>query len=170
MKLEVRIEIAETGDQTAISAVRILWREYAKYLLTLLGPEHVNLNTFDTELERLPGEYAPPRGALLLAHSENIPAGCVGVRTIDTLQGCAAFELRRLWASPGFRQLGIGRMLLDAAMDWVKRSGGSGLYLDSVADKMPEAVRLYRATGFRECDRYNKNSIPGIAFFHKTVV
>lgn len=170
MQPPLRIQIIGPDDESALNAVRMLWREYAEYLLALLGPEHVSLDNYCEELQRLPAEYAAPGGALTLAIAENLPAGCAGIRKIVTTQGVPAFELRRLWVSPRFRRVGAARALLTAASDWVKNVGGSELYLDCVAHKMPAAVLLYRAAGFQACDRYNKNSIPGIAFFRKTVV
>src|SRR5262245_46003457 len=37
---------------------------------------------FDRELAELPGDYAPPRGRLVLALSGDRPAGCVALRPL----------------------------------------------------------------------------------------
>jgi len=163
------IRIADGREAADLEAVRILWREYGELLLALLGPEHVCLTSFESELNLLPGKYAAPGGALLLARMEGSPAGCVGIRTIQTASGENVSELRRLWVTPKYRRYGIGKELLAAAIDQAKKSCHRELYLDTVRDKMPEAVRLYRSAEFRECDRYNKNPTPGLAFFHKTL-
>ena len=57
-----------------VEEVRALVREYAASL-----PFALDFQDFDRELNELPGDYAPPRGALLLARG----AGCVGLRPID---------------------------------------------------------------------------------------
>src|SRR5882724_954039 len=93
---------------------------------------------FDGELAGLPGAYGPPRGALLLARGE----GCVGVR-------------------PQARGTGLGRALAAAAVAHARETGFSRLVLDTLPDKMAEAVALYRAMGFIETGPYLPQPTPG---------
>ena len=55
--------------------VRDIFREYAQSLAIDLC-----FQGFDEELAALPGDYAPPRGALLLAEVEGAIAGCCALR------------------------------------------------------------------------------------------
>lgn len=70
------IEIGEALDPAAIAHARILLQEYQEALGIDLG-----FQGFAAELETLPGEYAPPRGRLLLARDDDAVAGCVAMRS-----------------------------------------------------------------------------------------
>ena len=81
-----------------------------------------------------------------------------------------AIEMKRLWARPAFRGLGLGRTLMQAAVDRARSSGGIAIYLDTVPEAMPEANRLYAATGFEPVGRYKDNEVPGVVFFRSSLV
>ena len=115
--------------------------------------------TSTSELAHLPGDYAPPGGALLLARVSGIPAGCVAVRRIDAGIG----ELKRLYVRPVQRGLGLGRLLTEAAAERARELGYQRLRLDT-APEMTAAHELYRRLGFREIDPYRENPVPGTRF------
>ena len=71
------IELASVQSPAQLDAVRDLFREYA-------GSVGVDLcfQNFDAELAALPGDYAEPGGALLLALVDGQPAGCCALRPI----------------------------------------------------------------------------------------
>jgi GNAT superfamily N-acetyltransferase len=108
---------------------------------------------FDGELATLPGAYGPPRGALLLAPGE----GCAGVRALDA----ATAELKRLYVRPRARGTGLGRTLTAAAISHARETGFSRLVLDTLPDKMAEAVALYRSMGFADSAPYLPEPTPG---------
>jgi len=72
--------------------------------------------------------------------------------------------MKRLWIEPSTRGTGLGRSLIQAAMEWSRAQCAKELLLDTVADAMPEAVLLYRRMGFVETERHNANPIPGLLF------
>jgi GNAT superfamily N-acetyltransferase len=102
---------------------------------------------FDDELKGLPGAYAPPRGALLLAQG----LGCVAVRPLDD----STAEMKRLYVRPAARGTGLGRSLAQAAVAHGRELGFSRLVLDTIAEKMPEAVALYASMGFQPIPSYS---------------
>lgn len=161
------IEAVSAEDASGKQSVRQLWREYAEHLLAVLGPDHVCMRDFETSLNDLPGEHSPPAGALLLAVASDDFAGCVGMRPVHLESGELTGEIRRMWVRPKYRGRGVGRSLLEAAVDASRSAGYRTVYLDTVLGKMTEAVSLYRSAGFVECARYNQNAIPGIHFFRK---
>jgi len=108
---------------------------------------------FDGELAALPGAYGPPRGALLLAPGD----GCVGVRPLDA----ATAEMKRLYVRPQARGTGLGRVLARAAVAHAREAGFSRLVLDTLPDKMAEAVALYRSMGFADTAPYLPEPTPG---------
>jgi ribosomal protein S18 acetylase RimI-like enzyme len=57
------------------------------------------------------------------------------------------YELSKMAVETGFRGLGAGRKLLDAAIAEYARLGGSVLFLESSKRLLP-ALRLYESAGF----------------------
>jgi GNAT superfamily N-acetyltransferase len=108
---------------------------------------------FDEELASLPGAYAPPRGALLLAPGQ----GCVALRALDARTA----EMKRLYVRPAARGAGLGRELAEAAVSRARELGFSRLVLDTIAERMEEAVRLYRSIGFCDAPPYLDQPTPG---------
>jgi len=110
---------------------------------------YFDAEAFEEELAMLPGEYAPPYGALLLAYCDSGPAGCVALRRIDS----AACEMKRMFVYPQFHGKGLGRALGDAIVREAKSSGYSLMRLDTSVRQL-EAQHLYARLGFRRIDPY----------------
>jgi putative acetyltransferase len=111
---------------------------------------------YEQELATLPGDYAPPRGALLLARVDDAPAGCIALRPVDSDTG----EIKRLFVRPQFRRNGIGRTLAEQAIVLARAAGCRRVCLDTLPT-MPEARALYAALGFKRCAPYYDNSCIG---------
>ncbi len=114
---------------------------------------------FDREVAGLPGAYAPPRGALLLAMDGERPVGCVALRALDE-RTC---ELKRLYVRPVARGRGVGRRLCEAVIAGARERGYARMKLDTVP-QMAEAIALYRVLGFAPTAPYRHNPIPGALF------
>ena len=111
---------------------------------------------FQAEVAGLPGDYAPPRGRLLLAWVDGRLAGCGALRPL----GGDAAELKRMWVRPSFRGLGLGRAVAEALLVEARAQGYAQVRLDTLPS-MTEAQALYRSLGFREVPPYNDNPHPG---------
>ena len=148
---ELDITFADKGD---LPAVRALLREYAAALAVSL-----DFQDFDREVESLPGDYAPPGGALLVARAGGVPEGCVGLRRLDD-ETC---EMKRLYVRPALRGLGAGRRLAAALLDEARRRGYRRMRLDTLPG-MERAQALYEELGFREIPPYTRNPVPGARF------
>lgn len=120
---------------------------------------------FDVTLSADPeaSDMCPPRGTFLLALSDGLPMGCVGVKGTDKGYG----EIKRLWVSPAARGMGLARQLMMRAEQEARALSIPTLRLDTNS-ALPEAIALYRATGWTEIDRFNDDPYPDF-FFEKAV-
>ena len=148
----VEVRLAASADDVAL--VRELFIEYA----ASLGFD-LSFQGFDREVASLPGDYAPPRGALLLAVDGSVPAGCVGLRAWDE-DTC---EMKRLYVRSAHRGKGAGSSLVRRLLEEARTRGYRRMRLDTVPG-MDAAIALYRAAGFREIAPYRANPIPGALF------
>ena len=150
---QIELLAAETPAQ--IDAVRALFREYADSLSVDLC-----FQNFEAELAGLPGDYAPPGGALLLALVDGAAAGCVAMRALPESDHTNACEMKRLYVKRAFRRFGLGRLLTQQLMDLATQAGHSCMLLDTL-DDMEAARGLYTSLGFEEIPPYYFNPIPG---------
>jgi GNAT superfamily N-acetyltransferase len=138
-----------------IPAVRLLFGEYAE-----LVAEALCFQNFDREMEALPGAYAPPGGALLIAREGAAAAGCVALRQLDDATG----EMKRMYVRERYRGSGLGRRLAVAVIEQAKSRNYARLMLDTLP-KLASAIALYRDLGFRECGPYLPAPTPGALCF-----
>lgn len=162
-------------ESDAVDAARKILLDYAEALGVDLG-----FQNFDDELAMLPGDYAAPRGTLLLALVRQKPdatvspentlkladgsiaqvAGCCALRPLDSADCPNAAEMKRLYVRPAFRGMGLGRQLADAILDAARHAGYSHVLLDTL-DDMEAARTLYEELGFVEIPPYYHNPIAG---------
>jgi putative acetyltransferase len=144
---------AAAGDADK-QAVRALFQEYATSVTS-----DICFQGFAAELAGLPGDYAAPRGCLLLAEYEGVAVGCVGVRPIDT----AVCEMKRLFVRRVARGLGAGRLLAEGAVVFGRAAGYRVMRLETLPD-MKRAQKLYRHLGFAEIPSYRANPAEGAIY------
>jgi len=120
---------------------------------------------FDVSLSRDPDakDMRRPRGTFVVAMSDTLPLGCVGLKGTD--HGYA--EIKRLWVAPAARGLRLGRRMMDAAENAARDLGIALLRLDTNS-ALAEAGQLYRTTGWREIPRFNDDPYPDL-FFEKHI-
>jgi DNA-binding MarR family transcriptional regulator/GNAT superfamily N-acetyltransferase len=118
---------------------------------------------FDVARSRDPDatDMRRPRGAFLVAISDGLPIGCVGLKGT----GDEFAEIKRLWVAPSARGLRLGRRLMETAESAARELGITVLRLDTNS-ALPEAGQLYRTSGWREIGRFNDDPYPDL-FFEK---
>ena len=104
---------------------------------------------FSEELDNLPGEFAEPRGRLLVAEEGGRIAGCVALRDL----GDRACEMKRMFVYPEFHGRGVGLLLGRALVGEAKEIGYLKMLLDTGPEQR-EAQALYRKLGFRDVEPY----------------
>ena len=72
------VTLLTPSSPSELQIVRTIFREYAE----TLGVD-LCFQDFENELVQLPGDYAAPRGALLLAQVDGAVAGCCALRPLD---------------------------------------------------------------------------------------
>jgi putative acetyltransferase len=150
---DIRLLTPDTPE--ALDAARALFREYAAGLGVDLC-----FQNFEAELAMLPGDYAAPQGALLLAWVDGELAGCGAFRPLADVDYANACEMKRLYVRRAFRRFGLGRLLAQALIDSAMQAGYSAMLLDTL-DDMEAARGLYATLGFEEVPPYYYNPIPG---------
>ena len=138
-----------------LEAARLLFTEYA----ASLGID-LEFQDFESELAALPGDYAQPRGTLLLAHVDGALAGCCALRPLDTSDYPNAAEMKRLYVRKAFRGFGLDRELAEAALNAARQMGYDHVLLDTL-DDMEAARALYVELGFESIAPYYHNPLPG---------
>lgn len=157
MSLDERpsIELLPAVGAADLAAARGLFREYAEQL----GVD-LDFQGFDAELAELPGDYAAPRGTLLLARVGGEAAGCCALRPIDDVDYANAAEMKRLYVRKAFRGFGLGRQLAEAILAAAVALGYDCVLLDTL-DEMESARALYEDLGFEDIPPYYHNPLPG---------
>lgn len=150
------LEIVE-ATPSLIPVARELFLEYANSLDFSLS-----FQSFNEELASLPGEYAPPRGSILLAFKDSEAAGCIAMRPLDS----SVAEMKRLYVRQRYQGSGIGRVLVSELVERATRAGYRKIRLDTVPS-MKAAIQLYRSMGFCPIAPYRENPIPGTAYLEK---
>ena len=130
-----------------VDEARRLFQEYAADIRVDLC-----FQNFAEELASLPGKYASPEGALLLARDGDQFAGCVALRKLED----HVCEMKRLYVRHPFRRRGVGRELAVHVIDAARHLDYRIMRLDTLAWMKP-AISLYEQLGFRRTDPYCYN-------------
>jgi putative acetyltransferase len=149
------LQIHKVTQGSEVEQVRTLVLEYAGSLGVSLC-----FQDFEREMREFPGEYTPPQGSLLLATSEEEPAGCVGLRPLEP----GVCEMKRLYVRPKYRGLGLGQQLARAVISEARGLGYAAMRLDTLP-MMKAAIGMYRELGFQPIAPYYRNPVEGALFF-----
>ena len=172
------VVLVTPDEGSEFDLTRAIFLEYA----ASLGID-LCFQNFEAELADLPGDYAEPRGALLLALVDTtlkgaeaargkVPtvqrangtmayvAGCCALRPLDSADYPNAAEMKRLYVRPQFRGLGLGRQLAEAILDAARGAGYACVLLDTL-DDMESGRARYEDLGFVEVPPYYHNPIAG---------
>ena len=131
-----------------------LFREYQSFLGVDLC-----FQGFEEELAGLPGKYADPYGAILLAQYKDEFIGCVAVRPINE----STCEMKRLYVKPQFQGLKAGRLLAEQIIYQAKALGYQKMQLDTL-ERLQAALKLYESLGFKRINPYYENPLDEVVY------
>ncbi|MEJ1240615.1 GNAT family N-acetyltransferase [Chryseolinea sp. T2] len=149
----VRITRVNTPEQYE-EASRLI-REYAAWLNFDLA-----FQNFEAEMSSLPAMYNDADGGLFIAYLDNQPAGVIGLRRLENVEG----EIKRMFVKQEARGHGLGSMLLKTCISKAKELQYHSLKLDTTND-MKSAIKLYEDHGFAEIPAYRYNPEKGARYF-----
>ena len=95
-------------------------------------------------------ELRPPRGAFVIGRIDGRPVACGLLKHLTPRIG----YLKRMWVSPSMRGCGFGRLTLEELESQARSLGMTTLRLETNR-ALTEAIRLYRASGYREVAPFN---------------
>jgi len=148
--------IAPALSAADLSEIKRLFRAYAESL-----PIDLAYQGFEEELAALPGKYAPPAGALLIARGAD--GGAVGCVALRPIAGEAVCEMKRLYVVPEARGGGLGGALIAAVVETARAAGYREMRLDTLPT-MAAAQAMYARAGFREIAPYYPTPVEGTIF------
>lgn len=135
--------------------IRELVREYVEWIALDLAFQEI-----DAEIDGLPGDYAPPRGVLLVACPESgEPVAMIALRPLDE----EVAEMKRLYVSPSARGQGLARALILRLLEEARALGYQEIRLDTLP-MMNDAQGLYASLGFQDIAPYYDTPIAGTRF------
>lgn len=153
--------ILPAGSPGDVAATVALMRAYAASL-----PVDLGYQGFEAEMAAMPGAYAPPRGALLLARAaDGTPLGCVAMRPLSEA-GCC--EMKRLYVDPAGRGLGLGSALVEAVLAAAAAVPYREMWLDTLPT-MTDAMALYRRLGFEPMPAYYPSPVAGTVYLRRRI-
>lgn len=153
----ISLYLAATDDDYA--AAKLLFQEYAGSIGISLKFQH-----FEEELDKLKQMYAKPFGGIVLAKTAGGIIGCVAIRRISDPVG----ELKRMYTKPAYQNKGVGKKLLEKALQLAVDSNYSVLKLDTLNHMLP-AISLYKRAGFYETLPYYHNPVATAVYFEKVL-
>jgi putative acetyltransferase len=134
---EFTLRPATNADRQVVTA--LVFSVLREYGLTT-DPEATDADLCDLE-----GQYAGRGGAFdVLEDAKGVVQGCVGLYPLDPV----TCELRKMYLRPDVRGLGLGRRLLDHALNRAQAFGFKRVTLET-SSGLAEAIRLYTRAGFR---------------------
>jgi len=130
--------------EVEIHAYRPEWAEHFGRINAEWLERYFVIEAVDREMLSRPQEHVlDPGGAILFAVLDGEVIGTCALLK----ESPGVYELSKMAVETGFRGLGAGRKLLDAAIGEFKRLGGATLFLES-SKKLTPALKLYESAGF----------------------
>lgn len=143
--ITIRTEV-KPGDAGYITFMHgSIYREEYNYAASFEG--YVAESFFEFLLN-----YNPQRDRLWCAEHNGKIVGCIGI-----VGHQERAQLRWFLIDPLYRGIGLGKKLLNLALEFAKNKGYKSIYLDTTSD-LEKAISLYQSVGFTKVSEKPNNS------------
>ena len=110
----------------------------------------------DSTTDHLSELFTEENSALFVAEVDGELCGCCGIYPTEGLpEGCA--ELVKFYIAKDFRGKGLGKELMEASIEFAKKSGYQSIYIESLPE-FSTAVSIYEKQGFTYLEKPLGNS------------
>jgi GNAT superfamily N-acetyltransferase len=125
-------------------AQRLIAEVQAEYVVRYGGPDSSPVD---------PLEFQPPQGLFLVGYLEGVPVATGGWRRHgdghpQTSWAAPAVEIKRMYVTAAARGRGHARTMLAQLEETARQAGVRWLLLET-GNRQPEAVQLYRSSGYQ---------------------
>ena len=121
------------------------YARYFKELNLVWLEEYFSVEDIDREVMEHPEEQVlAPGGMIFFALHDAEPVGTTAV----VKHGHGVYELSKLAVKEDLKRKGIGRRLIEEALQWVRAQNGHYVFLESNSILEP-AIKLYEQAGFK---------------------
>ncbi|RKY15092.1 MAG: MarR family transcriptional regulator [Planctomycetota bacterium] len=136
----VVVRAIEARDDAAMAGV-------IRAVMTEFGAVGCGYSIGDAEVDELHRAYAGDHQAYFVAERDGEVLGGGGIGPLAGDAGGSVCELRKMFALPAARGLGLGRRLLDRCLEAAREAGFRTCYLETL-EHMHQARALYEKAGF----------------------
>ena len=137
-----------------IEEVKELIIEYINSLNRDLSFQNIN-----SELNSLKTKYSYPNGRIITDIVDDKVVGCVAFYKHSSKR-C---EMKRLYVKKEYRNLKIGKTLVENIISLAKKDGYREMVLDTIKP-LTSAINLYKKFGFQEIKPYYSNPMPDVIY------
>ncbi len=136
---QVRVRDFEAGDETAFRALNEEW------IRQWFAIESSDLSTLGDPWGKVIGRG----GRILMALADEERVGCCALIPIAN----GEYEVAKMAVTPALRGAGVGRRVLEAAVQAARQMGATRLYLETNRLLAP-AIALYERVGFQHLPQF----------------
>lgn len=87
----------------------------------------------------------------IVAYNNSTPIACGAIKEFDS----RSMEVKRMYSLPEYRGKGLASKILKSLEDWARELGYQYCVLET-GKKQPEAISLYRKSGYQVTDNYGQ--------------
>ena len=136
---QIKIRIIEAKDNASLA-------QLIRKTLKEFGANHPGTVYFDDSTDHLFEVFEIPRSVYYVAELNNEIVGGGGIFPTDGLPGDTC-ELVKMYLYPRVRGIGLGSILIQKCIDYVKEAGYKTIYLETMPE-LKQALKTYEKFGF----------------------